>query len=102
VVSGTRRPYLDGDSLDGSASLVFTLDEVLNAAECVGQIARCEPLGFAPAPITTAAGFVMRQDIRNNHRVMFDDMALAAELFGRICVRPWQPAGKAPHGSAWH
>jgi prolyl 4-hydroxylase len=47
-------------------------------------IQRREPLGFAVAPITTAAGFVIRRDIRNNEPVMFDDVGLAAELFGRV------------------
>ena len=99
VVPGTGRPYLDGDRLDGSAPLVFTLDEVLGASECAGLIARCEPLGFAPAPITTAAGFVMRQDIRNNDRVMFDDVALAAQLFGRIRGQlPERLFGRRPVG----
>src|SRR5215467_9520507 len=66
VVPGRQRPYLEGESLDVSAPLVFTLGEVLGGSECAELIARCEPLGFAPAPITTAAGFVMRPDVRNN------------------------------------
>jgi hypothetical protein len=99
VIPGTQRPYVDGDSLDLSAPLVFTLDEVLDASECAAQIARCEPLGFAPAPITTAAGFVMRSDIRNNDRVIFDDLALAADLFGRVHGHlPEQLFGRRPIG----
>ena len=38
----------------------------------------------APAPITTPRGPVMRTDIRNNERVMFDDPELAGQLFARI------------------
>jgi prolyl 4-hydroxylase len=99
VVRGSGRPYLDGDSLDGSAPLVFTLDEVMGASECAGLIERCEPLGFAVAPITTAAGFVMRTDIRNDERVMFDDVGLAAELFGRVRGQlPERLCGRRPVG----
>lgn len=99
LVPGTGRPPLEGDSVDFSAPLVFTLDDVMTGVECAELIARCEPLGFAVAPVSTAAGFVMRTDIRNNERVMFDDVALAAELFGR--VRGQLPArlfGRRPVG----
>ena len=64
--------------------LVFTVDNVLTADECAGLIDRIETLGPSAAPITTARGFEMRSDIRNNTRVMFDDPAFAALLFDRI------------------
>jgi len=84
LVPGRDRPYIDGDSLDQSQPLAFTLDNVLTPAECASLIDRIETLGPAAAPITTSAGFVMRPDIRNNERVMFDDHALANDLFDRI------------------
>jgi prolyl 4-hydroxylase len=84
IVPGSGRRYLDGDSLDHTVPLVFTVDGVLAADECADAIARIEQLGFDDAPITTAQGFVMRPDIRNNKRVMFDDVGLAASLFARI------------------
>jgi predicted 2-oxoglutarate/Fe(II)-dependent dioxygenase YbiX len=84
VVPALGRPYVDGDRVDGTAPLVFNLDDVYGAAECEAAIARTEQMGFAAAPITTAAGFVMRPDIRNNERVMFDDVELAGALFARI------------------
>jgi predicted 2-oxoglutarate/Fe(II)-dependent dioxygenase YbiX len=84
LVPGTGRRCADGDYLDTAAPLVFTIADVFAAAECDGAIARTEQVGFEAAPITTAAGFVMRPDIRNNERVMFDDVELAAELFRRI------------------
>jgi prolyl 4-hydroxylase len=64
--------------------IVFTVDEVLTADECKQLVERIEQLGPEPAPITTARGFQMRPDIRNNTRVMFDDHALAHALFTRL------------------
>jgi prolyl 4-hydroxylase len=84
LVRGTGRPYIDGDSLDLSAPLVWTIAEVMTAAECADAIARIEQLGPSAAPITTHRGFEMRSDIRNNQRVMFDDPPLAKRLFARI------------------
>lgn len=75
--------------LDTRNPLVVTLEDVLSGPECAALIARIEAAGPTEAPITTAAGFVMRPDIRNNTRVMFDDPGLAATLFQR--VRPHVP-----------
>jgi prolyl 4-hydroxylase len=63
---------------------LFTLPRLLSAAECEAMIAMGEARGFAPAPVTTAAGFQMRPDIRNNTRVMVDDVALAALVWERV------------------
>jgi hypothetical protein len=84
VIPGKGRPYLDGDSIDHGAALVVTVPAVLGAAECAAMIARIEDLGPAAAPVTTDRGFAMMPDVRNNERVMFDDVALAAELYDRL------------------
>ncbi len=84
LVPGRGRPYLDGDSLDHSAPLVWTIPHVMSPSECTAAIARIEQLGPAVAPVSTARGFVMMPDVRNNERVMFDDIDLAARLFTRI------------------
>ena len=84
LIPGRGQPYLDGDSLDHSAPLVWTIPGVLSAAECRDAIARIEQLGPLAAPITTPRGFEMRPDVRNNERVMFDDVELAARLFARV------------------
>jgi predicted 2-oxoglutarate/Fe(II)-dependent dioxygenase YbiX len=76
---------------------IWTVGDVLSPSECDALIQRIEALGPAPAPITTARGFVMAPSVRNNDRVMFDDVALAAKLFERI--RPTLPReleGRAP------
>lgn len=82
-------PALDDDPfgggpLDLSVPLVWTIDGVLDAAECDQLVQRIEALGPEAAPITTSRGFEMRPDVRNNTRVMFDDVALAAGLFERV------------------
>jgi prolyl 4-hydroxylase len=99
VVAGTGRLYVDGDSLDGMAPLVFTIADVFGPAECEAAIARAEQTGFDTAPITTGAGFVMRPEVRNNDRAMFDDVELAAELFARIRdMLPRRMCGRRPVG----
>lgn len=90
IVPGTGRPYLDGDMLDLSAPLVFTIPDLCPPSECAELIARIERLGPEAAPITTRYGFEMRPDVRNNTRVMFDDLDLAASLHARIA--PTAPA----------
>lgn len=63
---------------------IRVVTDILSAEECAAMIAHIESLEPEAAPISTAEGFVMRPDIRNNDRVMFDDVALAAELFERV------------------
>jgi len=84
LIPGCGRPYLDGDSLDHTGPLVQTIAGVLSPAECAELTGRIDRLGPTVAPITTPYGPVMRTEIRNNERVMFDDPALARELFVRI------------------
>jgi prolyl 4-hydroxylase len=69
---------------------VFLIHDFLSREECDQFIARAEKEGFEEAPITTAGGAVMRKSIRDNSRVMFDDLALAVDLFDR--ARPFLPA----------
>jgi prolyl 4-hydroxylase len=94
------RPFLEGDSLDLSAPVVFTVADVLDAAACNAVIARIEALGPAAAPITTPRGFEMRPDIRNNRRVIFDDVELAAALYARVATAVPAPlCGMHPVGA---
>jgi prolyl 4-hydroxylase len=79
-----RRPWLEGDALDTTAPLAWTIDGFFTAEECDAMIARMEREGIAPAPVTTHRGPVMRPDIRNNDRASFDDPALASSLFERV------------------
>lgn len=63
---------------------IFTIEDVCTAEECAAFIERAEGIGFADAPITTGAGFVVRKDVRNNTRVMLDDFDLADLLWKRV------------------
>ncbi len=84
IVPGSGSAYVHDDCFDHTVPLVFTVADVLDGAACGAMIDRIEQLGPVAAPISTAAGFVMRPDIRNNTRVMFDDVPLAAALFTRL------------------
>ena len=63
---------------------VFLIRQLLTPEECADYITFAEREGFADAPITTAAGPVMRKGVRNNERVMVDDTARAAALWERV------------------
>lgn len=70
---------------------VFLLHEFLSPDECWQLIARAEGAGFADAPINAGSmGQVIRKDVRNNDRVMWDDVPLAAELWNR--AKPHVPS----------
>lgn len=74
-------------ALDPTKPLLWTIDDLCTPAECADLVARIEAAKPAPAPITTGRGFVMRPEIRNNERVVFDDIELAARLFARARSR---------------
>lgn len=62
---------------------IFVIDDFLTADECQHWIETAENIGFTDAPITTSSGPQMRQEIRNNTRIMYDSDALAQDLFER-------------------
>lgn len=76
--------HLTEPHLARHAPFIAVVDDALTGDECDGLIARIESLSPSAAPVTTNRGFVHRPDIRNNERVMFDDLELAADLFARV------------------
>jgi hypothetical protein len=78
---------------------IFVIHDFLSLDECAGLIATAEAAGFADAPINTLFGTAVRKDVRDNERVMIDDVPLAAAWFER--ARPflptrlggWEPCG---------
>ncbi len=74
--------------------------DVLSGEECRRLIDRIEATGPTPAPITTHHGFVMRPEVRNNTRVMFDDATLSARLFAAVAATlPKELNGRVPAGA---
>jgi hypothetical protein len=65
---------------------IFTVADFSSAAECDEYIRVAEGVGFTDAPINTTFGQQVRRDVRNNTRVMIDDVALAHELWSRAAV----------------
>jgi hypothetical protein len=81
---------MDIDYLNGNK--VFVIHNFLSPDECERFIERSEQIGYGDAPITTAAGFLMRKDIRDNSRVMLDDPELASDWWERaksLLVEDW-------------
>ena len=74
----------DAPRTPGAPAPWFVVDDALTPDECDALVARVEALQPAPAPLTTARGFVMRPDVRDNDRVLFDDAALAATIYARV------------------
>ncbi|HXU74053.1 MAG TPA: 2OG-Fe(II) oxygenase [Polyangia bacterium] len=69
---------------------VAFVEEALTPAQCAALTARIEAEAPAPAPINVAGGAVMdARDCATSQRVMFDDVALAGELFAS--TRAWLP-----------
>jgi len=75
-------------------------DPRISVAECDEWIRVGESEGFEDAPITTGRGPVMMKDVRNNHRVMFDDVDRAQDLYRRLSPhlalrfkKIWEPVG---------
>jgi hypothetical protein len=64
--------------------LVFEISEFADIAFCNRVIDRATNLGFEPATITTENGTSVTPDIRNNDRVIFDDVDFAEELWIQV------------------
>jgi predicted 2-oxoglutarate/Fe(II)-dependent dioxygenase YbiX len=66
---------------------IGTIEDVLNAAACATHIDRAERTGFAAPPIVSGYREVFASEVRNNTRVMMDDVALAAMIWERARTR---------------
>ena len=62
---------------------ILTVDNFLSAEECRKLVQRSEAIGYEEAKIRTDDGDRILKDLRNNDRVIFDDVSLAAQLFER-------------------
>lgn len=74
----TKQPLVADNDL-------FTLAHALSPAECTKMIALAEARGFSEAPVTIGVNrYMMIPDLRNNKRVMIDDVELAEALWPRL------------------
>ncbi|MDB5311404.1 MAG: hypothetical protein JWO38_5606 [Gemmataceae bacterium] len=78
-----RKEELDGEQ-------VFVIHDFLTPEECRHYIRVTEDVGYADAPITTPAGPMMAKGVRNNERVMIDNVDWARTLRER--ARPFTPS----------
>lgn len=78
---------------------IFTVSDFLSPEECDEYIQLTEQEGYDAAPITTAAGPVHCPHIRNNTRVMIDDVDRAEAIWRRAAgfvderEESWKPIG---------
>lgn len=63
---------------------IFVVRNFLTPEECQEQIAKCEAVGFAEAPVIGPSGPFINKGMRNNERVIVDDFATADWMFERI------------------
>jgi prolyl 4-hydroxylase len=71
------------EELDGER--VFVIHDFLSGEECAALIRRSESMAYEVGTV----GDAVLEEVRNNERVLVDDPALAADLFGR--ARPLLP-----------
>jgi hypothetical protein len=71
---------------------VLVIHEFLSGEECAALIRRSEGLIYEPGTVAD----VVIEDVRNNERVLVDDVTLAADLFFR--AEPFLPADIEGHG----
>ena len=72
------------DLLDLEHPLYWTVDRVLDPAECAALVARIDAAGPELASINLPGGPKIDTGTRNNDRVILDDPALASLLFERV------------------
>jgi predicted 2-oxoglutarate/Fe(II)-dependent dioxygenase YbiX len=63
---------------------IFTIESVFSPLECRDLIDRAEAIGFEAATVRSADGPMMMTKIRNNDRVVIDDVTLADQMWQRI------------------
>jgi prolyl 4-hydroxylase len=69
---------------------VVVIHDFLSEAECAAYRERADQAGYGEAPINNGSAFVRMESVRNNERVMIDDMEEAARLWARMA--PLLPA----------
>ena len=63
---------------------IFVIRNFFSKEDCANQIAKCEAAGFGEAPINAYGVPVIHKGMRNNERVMLDDVETANMLWERL------------------
>jgi hypothetical protein len=63
---------------------IFVIHDFLLVQECQHYIELSESTGYVDAPINSLGGPMVRKDIRNNDRVIIDDVQLARDIWSRL------------------
>jgi hypothetical protein len=71
---------------------VFIVEDLLSPQECEEYIELSESMGYEDALVTSPYGQILRPDIRNNDRVIYDDPELAEAFWQRIERTVWRKA----------
>jgi predicted 2-oxoglutarate/Fe(II)-dependent dioxygenase YbiX len=74
---------------------IFVIRGFYSPTECKEAIARSEDCGFGDAPVNSLGGPVVDKNMRNNERVVIDDLALAEHIWERL--RPFAAEQRGPH-----
>ena len=67
--------------VDDNEQYIIELAEVLSHSQCAALIEKIEALKPSIATVNTVGGTKVKPDVRNNERVMFDDVDLAEKLY---------------------
>lgn len=63
---------------------ILTVENFLSKQECYEYIVMSEKMQYENAPIRSLANFIIRPDVRNNKRIIFDDVELAQKMWEKI------------------
>jgi hypothetical protein len=85
---------------DWLAKNIGVIPDFLSARECQDFIAFSEGKVYEDAPVSTGRGTAVMKDVRNNDRVMVDDVVGAARLYERVESFLPLPMDKKWHAAA--
>jgi predicted 2-oxoglutarate/Fe(II)-dependent dioxygenase YbiX len=80
-----KRLYMENKIIEYENG-AFCIKNFFSEKECEELIESSESHGFEKAKIQSSVGQELADDIRNNDRILFDDLTLAKKLFERIRV----------------
>jgi predicted 2-oxoglutarate/Fe(II)-dependent dioxygenase YbiX len=71
-------------TLEKHSDQIWTIHNFLSPEECAALITSSEQIGFSEAEVSLPGGAQMMKGLRNNFRLLHQDVALAEELWGKL------------------